>query len=55
MAQKYVHEVRTIQVTIKRPAGTTYTDQEIANLLKVKSVSPKEVKYVYHDAVQAPE
>ncbi len=43
MAQKFEQVIVPVMVTIKKPVGSTWTDQDIVNALKIKSTSPKDV------------
>lgn len=54
MPQKFVQEIRTIQVVIQIPANTRYTDQELCNLITIKPKAPKEIKVLGHHAEQTP-
>jgi hypothetical protein len=44
MAQKFEQVTVPVMVTIQKPVGSTWTDQEIANTVVIKSKSPKDVK-----------
>lgn len=50
MAQKYEFVEIPVLVRVKKPVNTTWTDQDIVNVLKIKSASTKDVKVLGHRA-----
>ena len=52
MSTKMKQQIITIELTVVTHAGTTWSAEEINNMLKIKSCAPKDIKVLCHVAAE---